>query len=192
MDDHIYRVDRINALRRIDDGHFRAKKWPNGQHDYPHRVLKAATAGCPPGQSVFRICFWPTLQRAETSLSSDFSHWGDGVISRLSKSELQVQGFAETWDDGFNEGEAYLFWKYDSPTEISGSLSASGIPVGQVEILKNGQWLPFKSHTDQSPAKNSPEPAEASEYEMKASTHNPVDSPNRSPMARLRALFWPE
>ncbi|MEQ7415870.1 hypothetical protein ABQF04_09760 [Xanthomonas campestris pv. campestris] len=143
MDEFLYRVDRLKHLRNVRDKFFRARSWPNGV-DYPHKALKAAQQSVPEGLGIFRVCFWQKFDSAKKSLEIDYRHWNDGVITRIPREDMTGLGFIETWDDGFSEGEAYLFWRYATGLPNDPSLSTSGISTDRIEAYKDGAWLPFE------------------------------------------------
>ncbi len=62
---------------------------------------------------------------------------------RCNKSELQKAGFQESWDDGFHEGIAYLFWRYEMPTATNDRFSDSGIDLTAFEKNTDGEWRPY-------------------------------------------------
>lgn len=139
--EYVYRVDTEEGLKRIHDNAFRAKKWPMN-HDYPHKVLQEAKSLCPLGQYIYRICFYSSLEHAKDAERSIWVHLGGGRITRVQKQELTILGFKESWDDGFEEGHAYLFWKYDRPfSNANTSLSNSGIPCDRMHLMTDNGWM---------------------------------------------------
>lgn len=144
MSAFLYRVDRLKHLRNVQDKFFRARFWPNG-NDYPHKALHTAQQSIPAGLRIFRICFWSSFDRAEKSLQIDYRHWSDGVITRVPLEDVRNLGFTETWDDGFNEGEAYLFWQYGASLFKDTTLSTSGISTECIQAYKDGAWTSFEA-----------------------------------------------
>lgn len=142
MPEFLYRVDFNDHLRSITDGMFRARRWTTA--GFPHAVLKAATQREPQSR-VYRICFFATLAEATKCQQEDFdnSRRGPSHLMRCNKSELQKAGFHESWDDGFHEGIAYLFWRYEMPTATNDRFSDGGIDLTAFEKNADGEWRPY-------------------------------------------------
>jgi len=142
MPEFLYRVDFNDHLHSITDGIFRARRWTTA--GFPHAVLKAA-AQREPQSRVYRICFFATLADATKCQQEDFdnSRRGQSQLLRCDKLELRKAGFHETWDDGFHEGIAYLFWRYEMPTATNDRFSDSGIDLTAFDKSVDGEWRPY-------------------------------------------------
>ncbi|NTE68075.1 hypothetical protein G6M85_20935 [Agrobacterium tumefaciens] len=138
----LYRVDFNDDLQLITDGMFRARRWTTTS--FPHAVLKAAVQREPQSR-VYRICFFATLADATKCQQEyfDSSRHGPSKMIRCTKSELQNTGFHESWDDGFHEGIAYLFWRYEAPTDTNDRFSDVGIDITAFEKNAGGAWQPY-------------------------------------------------
>lgn len=119
-----------------DDDLLRGKLWTDGK-SYPHKVLKQAIRSKPSDQ-LFLICFYPTLALAISCESRDFN--SPTVLLRVDCSLLAQAGFHCSWDDGFTEGEALLFWRADQPSSLNSERSSAGISIDHVEILEGQEW----------------------------------------------------
>lgn len=147
MSEYIYRVDTQIGLEEIEDHHFRAKRWIAGdKYNYPHKLLAQLHSALPASDGVFRICFYISQARAEQSKNYDFSHFGESFILRCPKTSLASAGFCESWDDAFNEGDAYLFWIKEVLSADNTKFSSAGVEFSEIEILKQGHWQPLKNH----------------------------------------------
>lgn len=144
MSEFLYRVDFNDHLHSITDGIFRARRWTTA--GFPHAVLQAA-AQREPQSRVYRICFFATLADATKCQREDFdnSRHGPSQLLRCDKLELRKAGFYETWDDGFHEEIAYLFWRYEIPTATNERFSDSGINFTAFDKCDDGDWRPYYS-----------------------------------------------
>lgn len=147
MSEYVYRVDTQTGLEKIQDNHFRAKRWSaNDGYSFPHALLKELHSSLPATAGLYRICFFTSHTRAEESLSNDFSHLGKSYILRCPKASVLSLGFTESWDDGFKKGDAYLFWNQESLLAGNANFSSAGIAFDQFEIWKQKQWSPLQGH----------------------------------------------
>lgn len=108
MTNYIYRIDPVNLFEKITDGVFRAKRYMRG--GYPHRFLLAQLDSIPPNHAVYRICFYSNISITERSLNFDFASLKPCLVHKICDQHLVDAGFNQAWDDGFNEGEAPMFW----------------------------------------------------------------------------------
>ena len=189
MHDYVYRIDRKKYLFNITDNLFRARLWKNRQSDFPHKNLRAAFKTRPSDRDVYRICFWGSMSKAEQSLERDYGHWGDGIITRFLKEDVLAQGFEETWDDGFAEGDAYLFWKYDSSGDDP-SLSYTGLKIERADALVDGNWVPLSEFLISNAVASPPVPASSPLPEV-VSEETVVPAPRSRLLSRLWKWLTP-
>jgi len=144
MSEYVYRVDTETGLKKIHDRHFRARRWMgNDSYSFPHVVLKQLNVTLPASDGLYRICFYTSLARAKQSLNDDFSYLGLSRILRCPKNLVLSRGFFESWDDGFKEGDAYLFWIQEALSGENSNFSSTGIPFEHFEILNQERWHPL-------------------------------------------------
>lgn len=141
MDKYVYRIDTELGLKKIQDDHFRARRWLC-ESSYPHKLLREQQSTLPASAGLYLICFFSSHARAEHSLGN-FSYLGPRYILRCPKKSVLNVGFSESWDDGFNEGDAYLFWRQETVTNGNNNFSSVGIPLDLFEILNQGKWQPL-------------------------------------------------
>lgn len=146
MSDYIYRIDTLKGIKRIEGDAFRGKKWVQGT-GYPHALMKGAPL--PATDANYIVCFFSTLEKAEESLKRDYEYFKPSYILRCRKDALATARFNESWDDGFAEGDAYLFWIRETVTATNTELSNAGIPLTNFEIQVAQQWIPFTHHLQQ-------------------------------------------
>lgn len=147
MTEYVYRVETLTGLENIRDNHFRAKRWIFGESgSFPHELLKQLTLTLPATDGIFRICFYTSHGRAEESKGYDFSYFGESFILRCPKASVMNLGFSESYDDGFKEGDAYLFWIQENILTGNKVFSSVGIALHLFEIWKQGQWHALHDH----------------------------------------------
>jgi len=129
----VFRVDPQEKWDEIVDHRFRAVRYKLG--GYPHRLLMQIMQEMPHGSGLFRMCFYSSIELAQRSLQTDFSCFDDCKIRSVSKQIIVDSGFAESWDDGFDEGQAFLFWRIETLTAHNHNLSSSGINLNQFTIV---------------------------------------------------------
>jgi hypothetical protein len=145
ISDYYYRVDAEKKINLIKDGVLRACYWHPGR--FPHKNL-AQISRKNPNQRVYRVCFYETETFARNRLrefSSDIHiNSGSGVqmLTRWPRNAPSSQGFTYSQDDGFNPGEASLYWVLE---KSSGELSSIGIALNLVEVWDDAQklWVPL-------------------------------------------------
>ncbi|WP_435102390.1 phage integrase N-terminal SAM-like domain-containing protein [Arhodomonas sp. AD133] len=142
VDSYLYRIDTVDGLAKIRDGKFRAVRWTPSC--YPHEILKKLESSLPEGAALFRICFYSSEQKARWSQQYDFAGRNTRIL-RCPKEAVLAAGFSESWDDGFRQGEAYLFWTQESAQGASARLSNVGIPLETFEVAEGESWLPMGS-----------------------------------------------
>lgn len=147
MDDYLYRVDTVSGFNKIKDSVFRAKRWtyPGG---FPHKLLKSLYANLPSTDGLYRICFYSSQEIADKSMTGDFLPQGESRMYRCPKETVLSCGFSESWDDGFNEGVAYLFWCQEKLNESNTEFSLSGISIEYFDVLIEGEWIPLLAYLD--------------------------------------------
>jgi hypothetical protein len=147
MTEYVYRVDAQTSLEKIRDSCFRARRWSaNDSYSFPHALLKHLHSSLPATDGLYRICFYTSHTRAEESLSYDFSYFGASHILRCPKAAVLSLGFTDSWDDGFKEGDAYLFWIQEHLNDTNANFSSAGIAFDQLEIWKQEQWSQLQDH----------------------------------------------
>jgi hypothetical protein len=152
---YVYRVDTRVGIDSIKDGVFRAKRWGSSfGSSYPHEELLRIKLT--PGEGLFIICFYTSLQKAESAQKMDFDWLGPSEILRCDKQCLIDVGFTETWDDGFIQGDAYLFWVRERVPVADQRLSSTGVPLAQFEIFRRGAWSKLEDYIWQTTALDFP------------------------------------
>lgn len=140
MPEFVYRVDTAANLDLIRDESFRARRWIAAPNKYPHKALLAATIEHPQSR-VFRICFFSSLERALVCQANDFAPLGGrSIVSRCEKAAISEAEFNESWDDGFNQGEAFLFWRVEDPDPSNVEFSQAFLPMAAFQTYNNGNW----------------------------------------------------
>lgn len=145
---YIYRYDDTGNLRAIQDNCHRARRWDGSPTSYPHKLLRARIAKLSNTQAIYRICFWVNLQDVidETDKLKRVTPDKLITLTRCSISDVLSESFQSSWDDGFKEGKAYLFWKEEDLENSNSSFSKASIPFSKFEALVDGSWLPLSSH----------------------------------------------
>jgi hypothetical protein len=143
MDDYIYRVDTAKSLLAIRDRCFRARRWTDEQHSFPHQHLKQLAKSLSPTQRLFRICFFTSLSKAKKSREDDFKWFGNSHLLRCKKSMVISAGFTESWDDGFEIGDAYLFWSIEEVIEELTEFSSRSVGFDAFDVLQGESWFPL-------------------------------------------------
>lgn len=140
----MFHISTIENLNKIEDELFKARRW-DPIRGYPHTVLRQASLNLQEGHSIYRFCFYVSHDRALRSQENDFA-FSENHMLRFNGDvgEMLSYGFNESWDDGFNDGEVYLFW-CSAPTNPT-SFSEIGIPLNRFSIYINGQWQPLEGY----------------------------------------------
>lgn len=141
--EYIYRIDYTAKLRAIPDDCHRARRWDGRPGSIPHKLLRSQLDQLNDAQAIYRICFWATL---ELAVKDRRFYDSDNTLARCLKSDLIVAGLNESWDDGLESGEAYLFWITESLDESNQAFSKASIPFSRFETLVDGNWVPLSSH----------------------------------------------
>jgi hypothetical protein len=185
MKEHIYRVDTRAGIDAIKDGIFRAKRWgpPHGSA-FPHKEMAKIPVAM--GEGLFIICFYTAFEKAEKSQEMDYRFLGPSEILRCEKRRLIEAGFTQTWDDGFREGDAYLFWVKEPINTASQEFSEIGVPLADFEILHDGNWIALGSRIGRA---NRQVPV--SSLPATVPTRAPAVG-RRSPISWLRSIFSPD
>ncbi|MDM2724211.1 hypothetical protein [Citrobacter sp. Cy230] len=142
MNDYVYRVDTVSGFNKIKDKVFRARRWTY-PGSYPHKLLQSLYADLPETDGLYRICFYSSQEIADKSLIGDFLPQGESRMYRCPKEAILSCGFSESWDNGFNEGVAYLFWRQENLNENNTQFSLSGISLEYFDVLTEGEWMPL-------------------------------------------------
>lgn len=141
--EYIYRNDYTAKLRDIPDDCFRARRWHGDANSFPHDVLRSQLDQLDDDHSIYRICFWTTLDMA----LKDRGNYKPGTtLARCLKSEVEAAGFNASWDDGLDPEEAYLFWITEHLGEDNQTFSKASIPFSRLEALVDGDWVPLSDH----------------------------------------------
>lgn len=102
-----------------------------------HKKLKRMHELLPEGKALYRFCYYNDFNKTKQSFDSDFSQ-SKSYIFRFQKQQIHDLGFKWQWDEGFNEGDAHLFWIKEDKTERP--WSNSGIPFKDIEVLVQQNW----------------------------------------------------
>ncbi|MEO4013815.1 hypothetical protein [Pseudomonas rossensis] len=144
--DYLYRLDYKTALIAIPDACHRARRWHGGPKSFPHKLLKAKLTKLSPAQAIYRICFFSTLAKAQQTRQEYRDNGADTTLGRCRKSEVLTAGFAESWDDGFAPGDAYLFWIEEDLSDENHEFSQAAIPFDRFDAFIDGDWVPMTAH----------------------------------------------
>jgi len=180
--DYYYRVDSEKKINLIKDKVLRACYWQ--QNSFPHKILTEILEANP-NQRVYRVCFYDTEAFARARLqefSSPMHIFGNGVqmLTRWPRNAPSSAGFTCSQDDGFNFGEALLYWALDPS---SGELSSKGIALSLAEVWDEGQkhWVSlFKKY----PSLNSKLGAPASKTLSTGTIVNTVEGTGGGPVQK--------
>lgn len=146
VDEYVYRVDENFGLQSIPDGCHRAPRWPKGSNPFPHKLLKDRLSSLPSTHGIYRICFFVTLAKAEATRLSYKNKGATTTLARCRKADVLAAGFTDSWDDGFHEGVAHLYWIEEQASSLNDCLSEACIPFDRFEALVNGNWVPLPTH----------------------------------------------
>ena len=131
----IFRVDPQKQWDAIDDKRFRAVRYKSS--GYPHRLLIQIMKEIPPGSGLFRMCFYSNIELAQQSLKNDFACFAGCKIRSVSKRIILNAGFNKSWDDGFDKGQAFLFWRIERLGAHNQHFSNAGIDLNHFTIASN-------------------------------------------------------
>jgi len=135
---HIYHISTERNLVKIKNNKFCAPLYlPHGFNSM-HIELKRMHEKLSEERALYRFCFYDDLNKTKESFESDFSQW-KSYIFRFKHQEILDLGFNWQWDEGFNEGEAHLFWIEENKTD--NSWSELGIPFNETEVFEQGKWV---------------------------------------------------
>lgn len=144
--EYIYRIDTASNFSLIKDNTFRARRWFLNE-SFPHNLLKEEYSKMSPNQGIYRICFFTCESHAALSLNYDFTGiHGDKIFLRCQKSAVINAGFEESWDDGFQSGDAYLFWIKELVEKNNERFSIACIPLSAFEVFDDGGWIEFEKY----------------------------------------------
>lgn len=124
-----YRIDPVAKLNEIRDGVFRAVRFKRG--GYPHRFLLSKIDECGSDYGVYRICFYSNMDYTRYSLETDFRSQGPSIVQSVCIDDVLVAGFNQSWDDGFNAGQAYMFWVVERLDGLNEKFSRAGISLSR-------------------------------------------------------------
>ncbi|MCF5648814.1 hypothetical protein KHW15_00965 [Pseudomonas syringae] len=141
--DYVYRIDYTANLRAIPDNCHRARRWDGGPKSYPHKELRSQLNQSSDAQAIYRICFWAKLADA---IKDRANYDGHTTLARCLKADVMAAGFSQSWDDGLNPGQAYLFWIVEQLHESNHAFSQASIPFSSFEAVVDGTWLPLSTH----------------------------------------------
>jgi hypothetical protein len=135
---YIYHISTEKNLVKIKDNKFCAPQYFPRNFNLMHEKLKAMHETLPKGNALYRFCFYEDFNTTKKSLASDFSKW-KSYIFRFKKQQFHDLGFNWQWDEGFDEGEAHLFWIEEDKTD--NPWSNSGVPFNDIEVFDQGKWV---------------------------------------------------
>lgn len=144
--EYIYRLDYKAALMGIPDVCHRARRWHGGLKSFPHKLLKAQLNKLSPGRAIYRICFFSTLAKAQKIRLEYQDKGADTTLMRCKKTDVLSAGFAESWDDGFAPGDAYLFWIEEQLNDENCEFSVAAIPFDCFSVFVEGGWVSMAAH----------------------------------------------
>ena len=149
--EYVYRVDTQPKLEKIQDNHFRARRFM-GSGGYPHKLLNGLLPTLPKTDGIFMVCFFTSEAKAMAEQSSfayspgkfAASSTDKSLVLRCPKASILGLGLNESWDDALTEGDAYLFWIRETFEDGNANFSSTGIDFHQLEFLNEGQWHPLQ------------------------------------------------
>lgn len=142
--EYLYHYTTLESYKNWKDDFFRGKLW-NPKNSYPHRLLKAQQNSLKNSEVQFIICFYSSYEIAAKSRVRDFFHC-DTHLLRVAKKHLIESGFNQSLDDGFDEGEVYLFWLVDKISTNLEGRSEKGVSIDKVQVQYDNQWLSVTEH----------------------------------------------
>ena len=145
---YIYHVSIDKRLHKIQSNKFRALEYHPVYEQKMHKKLHGlydALKAQKSSDSIFRFCFYDTHGKAIHSLNHDFKGKPSHIL-RFKKSDIDNKGFNWQWDEGFNVGEAHLYWIQEKPNNYG--YSELGIDFSEIDIEINGQWVPLTNYID--------------------------------------------
>jgi len=147
---YVYRIDTIENFKKIKDETFRAKVWYDKEGEFPHKLLRSLCKKLGNNERIFRICFFSTENKAIIVQKEDYKFLGPSYIFRCPKSSVKTIGFNESWDDGFENKEAYLFWNVEINNDENSRFSSLGINFKEFEIFIENGWKPLNDYLNDS------------------------------------------
>ncbi|RPA35259.1 hypothetical protein [Shewanella frigidimarina] len=143
---YIYHVSIDKRLHKIQNNKFCALEYhpikEQEMHKKLHKLYDSLRAK-KSSDSIFRFCFYDTYAIAIKALNTDFMNW-DCHILRFKKNDFTNKGFNWQWDEGFNVGDAHLYWVKESPNNHG--YSELGIDFSQIDIMVSNQWISLASY----------------------------------------------
>lgn len=143
-EEYLYHYAIVGNYNDWKDDLFRGKLW-NPSNSYPHKLLKNKQLTLKGTEAQFIICFYSSYRNAIKFQTRDFKYYKTHLL-RVSKQDLIKSGFTQSWDDGFNEGEVYLYWIIDKSSTDSSDHSDKGITIDKVQVQYNDAWLSVREH----------------------------------------------
>lgn len=175
---YIYHISTEKNLIKIKNGTFCAPLYFPENHNLIHKKLKRAHENLSDRRALYRFCFYSDFNKTNQSFDSDFSHWKSYIL-RFREKQLHDLGFKWQWDEGFNKGEAHLFWVEEDKTKQP--WSKLGIPFKDIEVLVQQTWLPLNKFFPKLLMDLGLDKEPQPEVELEAS----IDSPEQGIMKKL-------
>lgn len=142
--EYLYHYTKVANYDDWKDDFLRGKIW-NPKISHPHKLMLSQQHAIENDQAQFIVCFYPSYENATKFHERDFNY-SETRLLRVAKQDLISSGFTQSWDDGFNEGEVYLFWIIDNYAINSEDRSEKGIAIDKVQIQLNDDWLSVREH----------------------------------------------
>ncbi|WP_298775149.1 hypothetical protein [uncultured Shewanella sp.] len=135
---HVYHVTTEKQLDKFIGNKFCAPLYTPEYTNLMHKNLHAMHDKLMDGRSLFRFCFFETFEKAQKSYERDSMFWKSKIL-RFKKIHFSEIGFNWQWDEGFNEGEAHLFWIEENHSD--NRYSQAGILFQDIDIMINEKWI---------------------------------------------------
>lgn len=135
---YLYHISKENRLVEIENNKFRAPYYLPEGYNRIHRDLVRRHNELLDGRALYRICFYCDFETAQKSLVMDFSH-ATSYILRFKKQAIHDLNLNWQWDEGFNEGEALLFWVEEESKK--NPWSDLCVFFNDIEIFINKEWI---------------------------------------------------
>lgn len=143
-EEYLYHYAKVGNYNDWKDDLFRGKLW-NPSNSFPHKLLKNKQLTLKDTEAQFIICFYSSYGNAIKFQPRDFMYSKTQFL-RVSKQDLITSGFTQSWDDGFNNGEVYLFWIIDKSSINSSDRSDKGLTIDKVQVQYNDAWISVREH----------------------------------------------
>ncbi|MGF6510645.1 hypothetical protein [Paraburkholderia sp. 32] len=136
--EYIYRYDPLHEHIKMHGDMLRARRWSLAAGSWAHKPLIEAEKTVPPGESIFRICFWKSLDAAKLNMGHHL--WPSMHVVQRVRADHQFFNTFCRIDDDFLKDSAWLFWR-QSKRNADQIWTHDGIPKEDIDVFDiDGNW----------------------------------------------------